>query len=401
MTVPLFSFRPEGRRLRRKLQKINTHQKCAQEITMINNAKIAESRGFNSAPPPAPRRVESHKPVPRELPSRPAPPDVSIYTRSEYQRTSGYAPSKDMDETPPQSPSTVYVPPSPVIPEFAYLNVCRPRSRGLSETISSDGPSTPPSEASSITLGSRRYAKTPVTSIGQLESRSLGHTVHKVPSVELIAQSYRALLESRCSFLEERFHDALETLEEEPYESEMDYCIHEDELPVETIVETTRDPQAGMGSPTSSDGTLVGFEEDTIYFKPIPIDTPEPFLAWSRLAENRRFDTLARTATPADNPSLQIMTDLLVRELSAVAQGSQMRPTTETSALQIWVMIEAYEKLRDQVDRMRLDPAQARSVQDIFGTWIQALYTVHDNLAGSEEQMPESDYEDMIPEGVD
>lgn len=48
----------------------------------------------------------------------------------------------------------------------------------------------------------------------------------------------------------------------------------------------------------------------------------------------------------------------------------------DISSLQIWVMIEAYERLRDQVK----DKEGAQHLEPMFDTWLAALYALHDKL---------------------
>jgi hypothetical protein len=148
-------------------------------------------------------------------------------------------------------------------------------------------------------------------------------------------------------------------------------------------------------SPTSDDGTLVSFEEETVYFKPVSF-SPEPRSpthGYSSSYGSNSTSTSTGTGTgnnpfaSPDNLSLQICLDLLTRELSsAVADRRQgttgrTRPGSEISALQVWLMIEAFERLRDQVAEMRLAVGGATGVEVMFDTWLRALYTIHDSLA--------------------
>ena len=132
-----------------------------------------------------------------------------------------------------------------------------------------------------------------------------------------------------------------------------------------------------------------------------------------------------------DNLSLQICVDLLARELSsavthrssaAAATAASQRAATRRnlaggirdpqtltspksapsvappgidsagSALQILVMIEAYERLRDQLvadaRRKRQDSrsnAEVEQIEAMFGMWLQSLYQIHDSLTCSSD----------------
>ncbi|KAI5922888.1 hypothetical protein F4810DRAFT_671896 [Camillea tinctor] len=250
----------------------------------------------------------------------------------------------------------------------------------------------------------RRYAKTPVFRIGQLECPpGRDHnTVTKVSSVELIAESYRALLESRCTTpdepallpsplrMEESFNDNADL-------PEIGYGHGHSDAPVRPE-EKVPDTPPMTESPRSDDGTLVAFEEDAIYFKPVSFST-DP-----RLAPHSDFRQLELPPSPVktpDSPGLQICLDLLTRELSSAAAGSLQRPGTETSALQIWVMIEAYEKLRDQVREMQLGKDQKGAMEAMLDMWLKALYDIHDKMTGHDARISESDYGDLDSEDLD
>lgn len=49
-------------------------------------------------------------------------------------------------------------------------------------------------------------------------------------------------------------------------------------------------------------------------------------------------------------------------------------------------MIEAYEKLRDQVLEMHLPGTQEHALQDMFDMWLRALYRVHEELAADRDR---------------
>src|SRR5262249_15726801 len=128
-----------------------------------------------------------------------------------------------------------------------------------------------------------------------------------------------------------------------------------DDLPKALFSSSTNPGKNPSTSPTSDDGTLISFEEDTVYFKPVSF-SPEP-----RSPTHGYSSSLGSNASNASNPfaspdnlSLQICLDLLTRELSSAISDRRQKPGNEISALQVWVMIEAFERLRDQVAEMRL-----------------------------------------------
>lgn len=63
-------------------------------------------------------------------------------------------------------------------------------------------------------------------------------------------------------------------------------------------------------------------------------------------------------------------------------------------------MIEAYERLHDQIAEARLCCDELRPLEMMFDMWLRALYTIHDSLTG-EGRASESEYEDMGTEDLD
>lgn len=165
------------------------------------------------------------------------------------------------------------------------------------------------------------------------------------------------------------------------------------------------------GSPTS-DGTLVAFEEDTIFFKPVSF-WPEPL---SPIREGRgyqddnydNYDSRNVGLGPPERPlpqpgvlSLQIATNLLSKELSCAVSNEALRAPTDVRQLQTWVMIEAYEALRDQVLQMALPAQETEALRGTFDMWLSALYRVHDSFARETSGPSDSDVEAMQAEDLD
>lgn len=161
--------------------------------------------------------------------------------------------------------------------------------------------------------------------------------------------------------------------------------------PQPTIMETPATPEAdglSPGASPTSDGTLVDFEEDAIYFK--PAFSPE---ALSPILEAEFDDELELRsppplATPERNSlSLQICMDLLQRELSATMKRNRPRngavaAATANEEVQVWMMIEAYERLKDRVVEMRLAVEERRALEAMFESWLGALYRMHGEFSG-------------------
>ncbi|KAI1760049.1 hypothetical protein GGR53DRAFT_511326 [Hypoxylon sp. FL1150] len=335
LTAEPSTVKPEsaGKRLRRKLQKIGTRQRW------YHCEKVGTSIVTNKTDQAAPETL-----------------DIRDGKWLEQLRKGGQLCRGAPSVAQPQNPHRHSM---QVIPEFAHLSINEAiPERPLDKRASC----ATPSSTSSIP---RRYAKTPVYRIGQLEN-------WPGQDVERIAESYRALLESSCAIL---------TQQSSPLRPEKPHLT-------ETRNQDSReDTIQEMGSPHSDDGTLVAFEEDATIIKPSSISPGSPSPRDSRRRHEQTQPAPVRGASPAGSPSLQICLDLLGRELS-----SSLRPSAETSALQVWVMIEAYERLRDQVLGTYLDSDQ--DLNAMLDTWIKALYAVHDKMTGCDGHVSESEYED-------
>ncbi len=360
MDAPRLVVKVQTPRLRRKLQKSVTKQRGALTAERlgsgVSNEALAQKKGDTPR-----RRPAQAQP---SLPSLPLPePDLSDSKWSEFFRTGGCLHPHDTDSL----RSSVNI-----IPEFSHLAVREPQPRS---SHSSDS-------QTSSTATMRRRAKTPIFSIGQLDtiprpSNALG----KTSSVELIAEQYRALLDSRNSIYSDSHSEPPPSrqgddgfgLRRQQSSNELDV-----ETPIHAPSHVVEYPG---GSPTSDDGTLVSFEEERVYFKPVSF-SPEPL--------SPPFERQFPSPSPApDNLSLQICLDLLTRDLSSALASRPGRSTPETSALQVWVMIEAYEKLRDHLGEALLTRDELRPMEMMFDMWLRALYTIHDSLTMNSE----SDYE--------
>lgn len=227
--------------------------------------------------------------------------------------------------------------------------------------------------------------------------------LNKASEVEQIAEQYRALLDTRSCENLKAGGDPEEDADREAEDTQRQNCI-------ETIRSaTTRRTSPSVLSPPrllprhstsplppredasdqegslTSDGTLVDFKEDTVLF--------EPAFSPEALSPVRKDGTASHFAmNPPPQPgalSLQICMDLLTRELASALRRDQPRAGSvqgrgaTVAPLQVWLMIEAYETLRDQVPDMRLPLDQDRALEDTLRTWLGALYKVHEDLARS------------------
>ncbi|KAK1672934.1 hypothetical protein BDP55DRAFT_235379 [Colletotrichum godetiae] len=295
----------------------------------------------------------------------------------------------------PEKPRKVsFDTPAPaIIPEFSHLAVSNLTPRpSLDSSLSS------PTSSISTRSSMRRQAKTPIYAIGQLENASYGRsakTAEKVTSVDLIANQYRDLLETQdassiCTDAHSDPFPSRQSLHSQISSSSTTRSRHS---AGETPAELRRDifspapaplrraSAAYPRSPRSDDGTLVAFDEEAIYFKPMsfspePPSTPPP-PPRNRARLNRNSHSQGGSS---QNLSLQIAMDLLTRELSTSMLDNSHKTGTDVSSLQVWVMIEAYERLRDQVLEARRQTDESQNLETVFDTWLKALYTLHDQM---------------------
>lgn len=362
-------------RLRRKLQKTVTKQRNsgARRLGLGASNEALSDNKCDTASRRPPAQAQSC------LPSMPLPsPDLNDSKWSEFFRGGGCL----HYQHPASESSESLLTPLNIIPEFSHLAMrdAKPHANQKQQ------PARPNSESqnpSSNTM--RRRAKTPIFSIGQLDTipRPI-NALSKMSSVELIAEQYRALLESQGSVYSDSHSEPPPSRQGDAGALSLRRQQSSDELHSATPIHAPTHTTAVGGSPTSDDGTLVSFEEETVYFKPVSF-SPEP-----RSPQPQFIDRPFPSPPPTpDNLSLQICLDLLTRDLSSALASRPSRSSPETSALQVWVMIEAYERLRDQVAAVRLAREELRPLEIMFDMWLRALYTIHDSLTGNSE----SDYE--------
>lgn len=347
-------------------------------------------------------------------------PDLSDAKWSHYLRPQTII---DTDETPESEPSPepqalLQPPQSPQqrksqdlqpqpqrIPEFSHLAIQDSHIRPSLDNSSLPSPTSTSSTSSTM----RRQAKTPVFRIGQLEEplapRRSEDAREKTSSVELIADQYRALLESRDGpDASPLFSDSQSSIQQMP-----NPLNHPTRPPIPSrslsrSLSRVSSLRTSKQAPSMTmDGNLTAYAPDAIYFKPVSFSappSPDPTPDSSPHPQQPSFarPPISRNATQG-NLSLQISVDLLTRELASAIAGNPHRTEKDTAGLQIWVMIEAYERLRDQVSRLAPLHDQAGDVKDMFDVWLGSLYSIHSSLTGHTLPSP-SEYAELA-EGVD
>ncbi|KAL2144815.1 hypothetical protein VTI28DRAFT_8477 [Corynascus sepedonium] len=312
-------------------------------------------------------------------------------------------------------------------PSSAHSSPTRPQPPSSSTLFDTMKPST-------VKMG--RYAES--SGLPASPPRAIPRPTHflgRTSSVDLIAEQYQAVLESRhtSAYSGQEVDDKKEVEVEYGWEPALSPANEDSDDSTDSRCSLPHEEAASFcdsarvmaefpsASPGSDDGTLVSFQGDTVYFKPVSF-SPMPSPAFAPGPRNEHeydhgyeFDSerewpttnatpLSRQTTSAedDNVSLQICLDLLTRELSSAMSlsssswqhggdgsrggGLHTHPPTlsaGTSALQVWVMIEAYERLRDQMAELGAtgNYEQAREMERMFDMWLRALYSVHGSMA--------------------
>lgn len=291
-----------------------------------------------------------------------------------------------------------------VSPEILHLR--------SSSTVSAQRPSLENLAASTLPkvqqILSRRSPKAKYAQQRKNQPPDLGR-VKKKASVELIAEQYRAILDYKDR-VEEGF--ALDEDEAPPPVPEKDA---EPEVPLllprkfsgEKGASRSRSP-AGRASPKKrahrevtvtpppvtidtaelspqSDCTLIGFEEDVIYFKPVSFGPSPPA---SPKPEHCRRKSPERGRRPPqrsqkETRQLDIGLDLLHGELtSSLARGGIHRRQSEDrlSDLQLTIMIDAYENLRERTRTMDLADGDRENMSKMFESWVLTLHNIRGSL---------------------
>ncbi|KAG6005839.1 hypothetical protein E4U43_000535 [Claviceps pusilla] len=158
-------------------------------------------------------------------------------------------------------------------------------------------------------------------------------------------------------------------------------------------------PRSGlMPSPVPSDaGTSGSFQDEAAYLTPFlfpspltsPVAQEEPKKegeGGEGVKEYRDKDDDFFSGPVQNAASFQIAFKLLTRELSTAFADQSTRSATDTSGLQVWVMIAAYERLRDEISAMQSPDPHLQGARAMFDTWLDALRAVQHSLADMEAE---------------
>ena len=306
-------LKPE-RKLRRKLQKLDSRP---------NSSHVTATDGIEHWAPDTRRSFfRSRRPSRCQsmiVPEKPSLSTSSVVVDNNNNNMKQPEKQPEKSEGPPQSdnpPNCSSRPPTShnePVPEFAHLRVGgRSSERPARNNSMSVRPlSLPPAPST----GPRRYAKTPVSRIGQLESSTMRRSTtmstttstttqrepRKVPSIERIAESYRKLLDPYNTIFKDTQVDVPGLGQASPTSDSTPSLDGMPSTPSDRSTERN-DHVIIRGSPGSDAGTLVGFEDDGIYSRSIPY-TAEPPLAAQKRHEPRLRRSTGRVR-PVRNPRL-------------------------------------------------------------------------------------------------
>jgi hypothetical protein len=355
----------QGGRSRKKLQK-----RCHQRVDPCSKIAHDDSRDFsidNGVKP-----VGRHQAGGVTGPSIPQKPKFNDYKSPEYHQRNPclHGPTGIPAPGTPVSAKESRQILSTVPPEFSHLGVCTtgPKSslkrRQSLNRISANNPSSPIVRIRTL----RRRAKTPVFAIGQLENTSLTQRHAAATRVlKFTADQYRALLDPGDYDAELAPRPAWRGRQADKEESGLQRRFGE---------------HVTYGLSTD-DRRPISLGGETIAVSPTA-SSPEPAL---QTLQGPDIAAAQIQYPPQENLCLEICLDLLSQELSAATLGPSHTARIQSSTLKIWLMIEAYERLRDQVryEVLRNETNMAE-VEDMFDTWIRALYRIYYNLMVGEPQ---------------
>lgn len=295
----------------------------------------------------------------------------------------------------PAVPIPHRAPPPPPIPELSAVNF-HSEELEIAELESPPSPAMPATPVFPSTV--RRRAKTPVHRIGQLEAaqrkRDKIHPlcsnkdgINRMSSVSTIAREYRELAV---------YDDDADEIPPVPV-IDPSYLLAQGVIELPAAQDGGSPEKSLLGTPSyrshhrissslSDDGTLLGSEPDNSFGSC-------PSLTHSSSPRAEMSDDENDEPPALASLRFQIGLELLTKELStAFADQSSRRASDAGSSagLQIWVMIEAYERLRDQLDAKPTE--ENKQARDAIDSWIRALYAIHNNIA-SEGAADESEYE--------
>ncbi|KHN99037.1 uncharacterized protein MAM_02735 [Metarhizium album ARSEF 1941] len=306
-------------------------------------------------------------------------------------------PQQQQPSRPPQISQPDRLPPSPSAVKFSQPAEAASSFLGPPQPRIIRGPSVKKPRSISVT---RRRAKTPVLKVGQLEMaagrKRQEAAINRELSVRTIARQYRALIDD----VEISDVPSIPAVHRRPLVDSASPHLHDvDNDHTPTPCRPARSPSRAEGRlekpralcektpwPESDAETLASSHDASPHinllkpsFSPLPTPVVE--------------DDDYIQSPDAGTSRFQIGFDMLARELSTAVADRSSRVGRDASGLQIWVMIEAYERLRDQVCSMETRDPELQCARAMFDSWLAALRAIHKTIVG-EGAESESEYGD-------
>ena len=288
-------------------------------------------------------------------------------------------------QSPPAVPAPNRVPPPPPVAELDSV--------GTVPKIAIPIPPRLKEPARRPVAASRRQAKTPVRHIGQLElaaaKKRQDAAINRNVSIRSLARQYRTLVDE--TDIPELKHAA--TIYRKPLPPNAKPYLHDmrksspqpsvAEQPMASMRDTPQPPYELPSSPISDDGTLVAFVDDSICIKPTACAAPPTPPSSDKADDDEKMGEDKESALPPDTNTLrlQIGFELLTRELSSAFVAQSAQRDRDASGLQIWIMIEAYERLRDQIAAKESHDPELKSATAMFDSWLAALHSIRRSMA--------------------
>ena len=283
----------------------------------------------------------------------------------------------------PGLPAPQRAPPPPPIPELSAVNFNQQNRLPYDHYEMSASYNT---EISRV----RRRAKTPVHRIGQLEMAALKQNriynnmngINRMSSVSTIARGYRSLVE----YPESPVIEPVYPQQADTFSPESEYGVVLGQQPQVMAFSSPSRHHTRFPSSVSDDETLLGSEPDTAHPKRPSSSSSS---SDSPPHDSKEINNVANQIAPS-SLSFQIGLQLLTKELAAALADHGHTDDQASAGLQVWVMIEAYERLRDQLEASTSE--ETREVRLAIDPWLKALYAIHNEIV-RDGAMADSDYE--------
>jgi hypothetical protein len=136
----------------------------------------------------------------------------------------------------------------------------------------------------------------------------------------------------------------------------------------------------------SDSDTLVSPLDESLYVRPLNLSVPPT----PPSEDDDYFEDDYVTSPDTEVLRSQIGLEMLTLELSSAFSDRSSRAGRDASGIQIWVMIEAYERLRDQISAMESTDPELQNAREVFDSWLAALRVIQKGIA---DEGAESDSE--------